>query len=97
MFVDVLHVLTELLLPSQADLHLERVSADDQTQTLTVEVTSTQATPACPGCAATTSKVHSRYTRTLADLPWADVGVQMQGAGAKVLLPNRKLFSHDLL
>lgn len=80
-----LHVITEMLLPSQADLHLERVSADDQTQTLRVEVTSTQAAPACPRCAAAAPRIHSRYTRTLADLPWAGVGIQ-------VLVHVRKCF-----
>jgi len=73
-----LQVITQLLLPSQTDLRLDRVVVDDHMQTLRLEVTSTQAAPACPRCAATTSQVHSRYTRTLADLPWADVGVQVQ-------------------
>lgn len=83
--VNMLHVITQLLLPSQTDLRLDRVVADDQTQTLRVEVTSTQETPACPRCAAATPRVHSHYTRTLADLPWADVGVQ-------VLVHVRKCF-----
>ncbi len=83
--VDMLHIITQLLLPSETDLRLDRVVADDQTQTLRVEVTSTQAAPACPRCAAATSRIHSRYTRTLADLPWADVGVE-------VLVHVRKCF-----
>ncbi|NTV62707.1 MAG: ISL3 family transposase, partial [Oscillochloris sp.] len=78
MRVDMLHVITQLLLPSQTDLHLDRVVADDQTQTFILEVTSTQAAPACPRCARAGPRVHSRYTRTLADLPWADVAVQVQ-------------------
>jgi transposase len=86
--VDVLHVITELLLPSQADLHLERVVADDQTQTLIVEVTSTQLAPACPRCATAASRVHSRYSRTLADLPWADVAVQVQLHVRKCFCPT---------
>lgn len=49
-----------------------------QSQTVIVELTSTQAAPACPRCATTGPRVHSRYTRTLADLPWADVAVQVQ-------------------
>lgn len=40
-----LHVITQLLLPSQTDLLLDRVVADDQTQTFILEVTSTG--PSC--------------------------------------------------
>jgi len=83
-----LQVITQLLLPSQTDLRLDRVVVDDHMQTLRLEVTSTQAAPACPRCAATTSQVHSRYTRTLADLPWADVGVQVQVQVRKCFCPT---------
>ena len=33
---------------------------------------------ACPLCAAVSSRVHSHYTRTLADLPWQGHGVTVQ-------------------
>lgn len=90
MLIDMLHVIAQLLLPSQTDLRLDRVVADDHRQTLRLEVTSTQAAPACPRCAATTSKVHSRYTRTLADLPWADVGVHVQVQVRKCFCPTER-------
>lgn len=38
---------------------------------------SVQATSACPICAQPSSRIHSHYLRTLADLPWADVPVQI--------------------
>jgi transposase len=88
MLVDMLQVITELLLPSQADLHLNRVIADDLTQTLFVEVTSTQVAPACPRCSTTASRVHSHYTRTLADLPWADVAIQVRLHVRKCFCPT---------
>lgn len=78
MLMDGLHVITRFLLPSQTDLRVDRVVADEQTHTLTLEVTSTQTAPTCPGCAAAATRVHSTYTRTLADLPWADVIVRVQ-------------------
>ena len=78
MLVDVLHVISQLLLPSQTDLHLDRVVADEQSHTLILEVTSTQEAPACPNCATAAPRVHSHYPRTLADLPWADVAVRVQ-------------------
>jgi len=74
--VAMLHVITQLLLPSQTDLRLDRVVADEQTRTFILEVASTQVTPACPRCAAATPRVHRRSTHTRADLPWADVAVQ---------------------
>ncbi|NTW01668.1 MAG: ISL3 family transposase, partial [Oscillochloris sp.] len=90
MLIDMLHVITELLLPSQTDLHLDRVVADDRTHTLILEVTSTQAAPACPRCATAAPRVHSRYTRTLADLPWADVAVQVQLHVRKCFCPTTR-------
>lgn len=45
MLEEMLHVITQLLLPSQTDLLLDRVVADDQTQTFILEVTSTG--PSC--------------------------------------------------
>lgn len=38
---------------------------------------SIQATSACPLCAQPSSRIHSHYSRTLADLPWANVPVQI--------------------
>jgi transposase len=41
-------------------------------------VTSPQAWVPCPRCHVRTARVHSRYTRTLADLPWGASGVRVQ-------------------
>ncbi len=38
----------------------------------------TSATAACPLCHQASSRVHSRYTRTLADLPWARISVRLR-------------------
>ena len=88
MLGDVLQRIIQLLLPSQTDLRLERVVADEQTHTLCLEVTSTQAAPACPHCAAAATRVHSTYTRTLADLPWADMAVRVQLHVRKCVCPT---------
>ncbi len=37
---------------------------------LTIVATARQKTAACPDCAALSCRVHSRYHRTLGDLPW---------------------------
>jgi transposase len=49
-----------------------------------------QAAPRCPGCHAPARHVHSRYTRTLADLPWSGYRVTWQ-------LRVRKFFCHNAL
>ncbi len=88
LLVDVLHVISQLLLPSQTDLHLDRAIADEQSHTLILEVTSTQEAPTCPRCATAAPRVHSRYARTLADLPWADVAVSVQLHVRKCFCPT---------
>jgi len=37
---------------------------------VTVELTATESAIPCPDCDQPSHRVHSRYTRTLADLPW---------------------------
>ncbi len=88
MLTDILHVITQLLLPSQTDLRLDRVVIDDHTHTLVLEVTSTQDAPRCPSCARAATRVHSHYTRTLADLPWAEVAVRVEIAVRKCFCPS---------
>lgn len=39
----------------------------------------------CPDCGATTERVHSRYTRTLEDLPW-------HGSTVQIRLQTRRFF-----
>ena len=65
-------------LPDRTMLSLEAWHIDDVTAALTLHVTSTQACVPCPLCHVRTSRVHSRYTRTLADLPWGAYGVRVQ-------------------
>jgi transposase len=45
---------------------------------LTLHVTSTQAVVRCPVCAVPAKRLPSRYTRILADLPWAHCHVRLQ-------------------
>jgi transposase len=65
-------------LPDRTMLSLEAWHVDEATAALTLHVTSTQACVPCPLCHVQTSRVHSRYTRTLADLPWGAYGVRVQ-------------------
>jgi transposase len=59
-------------------LALEAWDINDAAAEVTFHVTSTQACVPCPLCHVQTSRVHSRYTRTLADLPWGAYVVRVQ-------------------
>ncbi len=67
--------ITPLLFPSCPDLLLEEVTSESQTIFLTVS--SSKQAVACPNCAQVSTKVHSRYTRTLADVSLMDYAVRL--------------------
>ena len=70
--------LPEALLPDTQALSLDHVEIDMLNRCLTVHVTSPCPIATCPICEHATIRVHSRYTRTVADLPWADYTVRLQ-------------------
>ncbi len=45
---------------------------------ITIALSSSRPTVACPQCGASTTRVHSRYPRTLADLPWQGLAVSLR-------------------
>ena len=59
----------QYLLPSSTLLRLEHCEIDIDNYHLTLSVSSTQISAQCPLCSTPTRRVHSRYERTLADLP----------------------------
>jgi transposase len=65
------------LLPDTIQLRLEACLLDDEARQITVVVKSMQTTSPCPLCATPASRIHSRYERTLEDLPWADFRVRL--------------------
>jgi transposase len=69
-------MLIHLLLPDIPDLQLDEIQLTDQMIILTVRAT--HPTALCPVCGQSSIHIHSRYTRTVADLPWADQMVQLQ-------------------
>ena len=91
-------MLTSLLLPDVPGLCLDAVTTDDQTICLTM--TATQPTAACPVCAGSSTRIHSRYQRTIADLPWAGHVVQVRVHVRRFFCPNptcvRKIFVERL-
>jgi transposase len=75
------------LLPDATTLRLEACHVDDTAGQITLLVISTQTLVPCPRCAMPARRIHSRYERTLADLPWAGYRVRLQ-------LRVRKWFCH---
>jgi transposase len=71
------------ILPDPSHFHLLHLSADAQSITATVITTASSA--CCPLCAQPSTRIHSRYTLRLADLPW-------YGIAMKLVLHTRKFF-----
>lgn len=73
-------------LPDATCLHLTKLTV--MPTGVTMEVTTTSSTASCPTCGELSRHVHSRYRRTLADLPWSGITVQ-------VWLWSRRLFCRN--
>src|SRR5882724_5486714 len=59
------------LLPDAPALHRETWQMDAATAQVTLPVPSTPVRVPCPVCRFPTRRLHRRYRRTVADLPWA--------------------------
>src|SRR5256886_14432702 len=69
--------ITTLLFPACPDLLPEEITREGQILFLTVR--SSKKAMACPDCAQESTKVHSRYPRTLADVSLMDYEVRLRG------------------
>ncbi len=63
------------LSPSPTELHLDGFEVE--AHSIIIQIATKRAVAACPSCGAFSDRVHSRYTRTLADLPWHGVPVRI--------------------
>jgi transposase len=63
-------------LPAPLAVSVASITAVDD-QSVRLELTSERADVACPVCGTLATRVHSRYQRTLADLPWQGLPVQL--------------------
>ena len=77
--------LPSCLLPDATHVRLETWSLEPAQSALTLNIHARPATARCPLCGKRSKRVHSRYQRTLADLPWGEHAVT-------VLLSVRRLF-----
>ena len=87
-------------LPDRTTLSLEAWHVDDAAAEITLFVTTTARSVSCPLCHVHTSRVHSRYRRTLADLPWGAYAVHLQLRVRKFFCDNaacpRRIFTERL-
>ena len=81
-------------------LRLDACHVNPTAAQIILRVRSTPARVSCPLCDTPTRRIHSRYTRTLADLPWAEYRVQLQLRVRKWFCPNprcvRRIFTERL-
>ena len=88
------------LLPDSTSLRLDAWQFDDATLRIILHVTSTQTAVPCPVCTVRAQRVHRRYTRLLADLPWGPARVQWQLRVRTFICTNtqcsRRLFTERL-
>ena len=86
------------LLPDPTCLHLLQLEAEGKMITATVTTTAKDAR--CPLCAHSSEKVHSRYVRVLADLPWINCAVRLELHTRRFFCLNpdcqRKIFTERL-
>ena len=66
------------LFPNVGEFRLDSVERDDLRRALTLVVVSTARNAPCPECGQPSSRYHSRYWRTGADLPWAEYTVKVR-------------------
>jgi transposase len=81
-------------LPETPSLQLNSWHLDDTATLMTLYVTSTQKAVPCPVCAVFTPRVHGRYTRVLADLPWGVARVRWQLRVRKFVCTNAQCSRH---
>ena len=88
------------LFPDATTLSLAACYVDTTAAHITLLVHSTQTRVPCPLCAIPARRIHSRYARTLADLPWADYRVRLQLRVRKWFCRNhhcqRRIFTERL-
>src|SRR5947209_16826092 len=86
-----------LFLPLSDGLHIERVTAS--ANELLVQVSSSSPKAYCPLCSAPAERIHSRYTRCVADLPCVGRHVTLLLTVRKFFCPNpacpRKIFAEQ--
>ena len=89
---------TSTLLPTGNGLHVLQVTTGADKIVIDLAVVATSAV--CPVCHHASTRVHSRYARTLADMPWNRVAVQINVQARKFFCDQsgccRRIFTEPL-
>ena len=97
---DLLMQLLQSLLPNVNLLRLDSYTIETDELTLTLHLSSTQTTAKCPVCGGLTARIHSRYERTLADLPCMHLSLKLIIQVCKFFCPDeechRRVFAERL-
>ncbi len=92
--------LLEYFLPDASTLSLKHWELDAESHQMVLTVCSTQAVGCCPLCQSLTGRIHSRYERTLKDLPLAQFGLTIVLEVCKFFCLNetcrRRIFTERL-
>ena len=88
------------LLPNSTHFQLDTWQLNEAENQITLTITPIQTVAHCPVCDVPARRIHSRYTRTLADLPWGSYGVRLQLHVRKFLCAvagcKRRIFTERL-
>lgn len=86
------------LFPAPGELELISLAPD--AHGLTIHVRAKRRFVPCPDCGESTGRVHSRYSRTLADLPWHGTAVRLRVQTRRFFCPaadcERRIFAERL-
>ena len=88
------------LLPDPASVRLETWSLEPAPASITVTLRSRPCRTACPLCGGWSRRTHSRYERTLADLPWGEHAITIKLGVRRMFCDNasckRQVFTERL-
>ena len=88
------------LLPDATNVWLETWSLEPASSLITLTLHARQVTARCPLCGRRSKRVHSRYERTLADLPWGEYAVAVRFRVRRLFCDNtrceRRIFAERL-
>ena len=88
------------LLPDATHVRLETWALEPAQSAITINLHARQVTARCPLCGRRSKRVHSRYGRTLADLPWGEYAVTIRLSIRRLFCDNaqceRRLFAERL-
>lgn len=88
------------LLPDRSQVRLETWNLDPPRSSITLTLQTHRITACCPLCGRRSKRIHSRYERTLADLPWGAYAVTIRLRVRRLFCRNarceRRIFTERL-